>query len=79
MKFEETERGFRLRFGRRMTDLQKLKLHFFSGFISATGVALGFWWVSDDIQKGHNCWESGTLLAMFLVSTYSSWRVARDE
>lgn len=79
MKWEETEHGFRLSFGRQMTDLQKLKMHFYSGFSSATGVALGLYWVSRDIHDGHSCWASGTLLAMFLVSTYSSWRVARDE
>lgn len=79
MKFEETERGFRLSFGGQMTDLQKLKMHFFSGFLSATQVALGLYLVSSDVHQGRSCWGSGTLLTMFLLGTYSSWRVARDE
>lgn len=79
MKFEETERGFRLSFGRQMTALQKLKMHFFLGFLSATQIALGVYWVSSDIHQGRGCWGSGTLLMMFLLNTYSSWRVARDE
>lgn len=79
MKFEETERGFRLSFGRQMADLQKLKMHFFLGFISAMQIALGVEAVSTDIRNGHGLWKSATLLAMFSIGAFWSWRVARDE
>ncbi len=79
MKFEETPTGFRLSFGKDMTDLQKLKMHFYFGFSSALGIALGIYTLSSEIRDKQSCWEGGTMLTMFLVSAYISWRVAREE
>jgi len=79
MKFEETPKGFRLSFGKNMTDLQKLKMHFFLGFLSGVQIMLGINETVLAVKDGKSWWLNGLFLALSLFIAYSFWRMARNE